>query len=128
MALGFSFPFGEGDLSGASNAEHRVRLYHGSALKEKEVDLQLNDKKALVTGSTAGIGLAIATLFAQEGAAVIVNGRSEERVNSAVARIRQSTGNAEVVGVLFQRIWHRSGPKLSDGFLTGQWQRGLPKL
>ena len=48
------------------------------------MDLQLTNKKALVTGSTAGIGFAIASLLAQEGAAVIVNGRSEPRVEEAV--------------------------------------------
>lgn len=64
------------------------------------MDLQLTNKKVLVSGSTAGIGFAIAALFAQEGAAVVVNGRSEERVNSAVTRIRQSTGNADIIGVV----------------------------
>ena len=39
------------------------------------MDLQLRGKKALVSGSTAGIGFAIASLLAQEGAAVVVNGR-----------------------------------------------------
>jgi NAD(P)-dependent dehydrogenase (short-subunit alcohol dehydrogenase family) len=48
------------------------------------MDLQLNGKTALVTGSTAGIGLAIATRLAQEGATVIVNGRTAERVKRAV--------------------------------------------
>jgi NAD(P)-dependent dehydrogenase (short-subunit alcohol dehydrogenase family) len=48
------------------------------------VDLQLKGKTALVTGSTAGIGLAIATLLAKEGAAVIVNGRTQGRVDKAV--------------------------------------------
>ena len=48
------------------------------------MDLQLNGKTALVTGSTAGIGLAIAQALAQEGAAVIVNGRTEERVRAAI--------------------------------------------
>jgi NAD(P)-dependent dehydrogenase (short-subunit alcohol dehydrogenase family) len=67
--------------------------------EEEEMDLQLSNKKALVTGSTAGIGLAIATLFAQEGATVIVNGRSQERVDAAIDRIRQSVENAEVIGV-----------------------------
>jgi NAD(P)-dependent dehydrogenase (short-subunit alcohol dehydrogenase family) len=47
------------------------------------MDLQLNGKTALVTGSTAGIGLAIATALAKEGAEVIVNGRTQERVNHA---------------------------------------------
>ncbi|MEI9894084.1 MAG: SDR family NAD(P)-dependent oxidoreductase [Chthoniobacter sp.] len=45
------------------------------------MNLQLTDKLALVSGSTAGIGLAIATALAAEGARVIVNGRTEARVN-----------------------------------------------
>src|SRR5271170_3886235 len=48
------------------------------------MDLQLKGKTALVTGSTAGIGLAIAEALAKEGAAVIVNGRTEERVRAAM--------------------------------------------
>ncbi|SPE26037.1 Uncharacterized oxidoreductase YvaG [Candidatus Sulfopaludibacter sp. SbA3] len=48
------------------------------------MNLQLDGKTALVTGSTAGIGLAIATALAKEGAAVIVNGRTQERVAKAV--------------------------------------------
>ncbi len=55
------------------------------------MDLQLTNKKALVTGSTAGIGFAIASLLAQEGAAVVLNGRSQQRVDDAVQRI-ESTG------------------------------------
>ena len=48
------------------------------------MNLQLEGKTALVSGSTAGIGLAIATALAREGAAVIVNGRTQERVDRAV--------------------------------------------
>ena len=48
------------------------------------MNLQLEGKTALVTGSTAGIGLAIVTTLAKEGAAVIVNGRTKERVEEAV--------------------------------------------
>src|SRR4051812_39139714 len=58
------------------------------------MNLQLEDKVALVTGSTAGIGLAIATALAAEGARVIVNGRTAERVNAAVDRIRAKHSNA----------------------------------
>jgi NAD(P)-dependent dehydrogenase (short-subunit alcohol dehydrogenase family) len=54
------------------------------------MDLQLKNRKALVTGSTAGIGFAIASLFAEEGAAVVVSGRSQERVDAAVKKIRQA--------------------------------------
>jgi NAD(P)-dependent dehydrogenase (short-subunit alcohol dehydrogenase family) len=63
------------------------------------MDLQLTNKKALVTGSTAGIGFAIASLLAQEGASVVVNGRSQRRVEEAVERIRAQTKNAQVMGV-----------------------------
>jgi NAD(P)-dependent dehydrogenase (short-subunit alcohol dehydrogenase family) len=51
------------------------------------MDLGLKGKKALVTGSTAGIGFAIARLLAREGAFVYVNGRTEARVEKAVAQI-----------------------------------------
>ena len=44
------------------------------------MDLQLTDKTAVVTGSTAGIGLAIARVLAREGVALVVNGRTEARV------------------------------------------------
>src|SRR3954466_11550153 len=43
--------------------------------RKAPMDLQLTSKKALVTGSTAGIGFAIASLLPQEGASVVVNGR-----------------------------------------------------
>jgi len=61
--------------------------------------LQLSDKVALVSGSTAGIGLAIATTLAQEGATVIVNGRTQERVNHALDRLQQSVPNAKLQGI-----------------------------
>jgi len=51
------------------------------------MDLGLKHKRALVTGSTAGIGFAIAKQLAREGAFVYVNGRTEERVNKAVGEI-----------------------------------------
>src|SRR5437879_4849797 len=63
------------------------------------MDLQLTNKTALVTGSTAGIGFAIASLFAQEGAAVVVNGRSQNRVDEAVERIRREQKDARVRGL-----------------------------
>ena len=56
------------------------------------MDLQLSDKTALVTGSTAGIGNAIAASLAREGASVIVNGRTEAAVAAAVADIKAATG------------------------------------
>jgi NAD(P)-dependent dehydrogenase (short-subunit alcohol dehydrogenase family) len=63
------------------------------------MDLQLKGKRALVTGSTAGIGLAAAEGLAREGARVVVNGRTRERVDHAVGEIRKTVPGAEVTGV-----------------------------
>ena len=62
------------------------------------MDLQLNDKLALVSGSTKGIGYAIAKLLAREGARVIVNGRSEASVEQALAEIRRELPGAKLAG------------------------------
>ena len=61
------------------------------------MDLQLKGKTALISGSTAGIGRAIAATLAREGARVIVNGRSQSSVDAAVEDIRSATGD-EVLG------------------------------
>jgi len=61
------------------------------------MDLQLKGKKALVTGSSAGIGEAIAKLLAAEGASVIVTGRNEERAAAVVERITKAGGLASYV-------------------------------
>ncbi len=60
------------------------------------MDLQLTGKLALVSGSTKGIGLAIATGLAREGARVIINGRAEKSVNDALAKIRQTVPGAKL--------------------------------
>ncbi|HEX4707177.1 MAG TPA: SDR family oxidoreductase [Candidatus Udaeobacter sp.] len=60
------------------------------------MDLQLTDKLALVSGSTAGIGFAIANGLAREGARVIVNGRTHDRVNAAIERIRSHNPGAKL--------------------------------
>ncbi|MDB5156051.1 MAG: oxidoreductase [Mucilaginibacter sp.] len=64
------------------------------------MDLQLKDKIALISGSTAGIGYATARQFAAEGAQVIVNGRTRARVDAAVKSIIEATGNTKVSGVI----------------------------
>lgn len=61
------------------------------------MDTQLNNKLALVTGSTAGIGYAIAEAFAQEGARVIVNGRTQNAVDKVIAELKMKS-NVEVFG------------------------------
>jgi NAD(P)-dependent dehydrogenase (short-subunit alcohol dehydrogenase family) len=62
------------------------------------MNLQLNQKVALVTGSTAGIGLAIATGLAREGAKVVVNGRTESRVQTAISEIKGNVPDSAVEG------------------------------
>ena len=61
--------------------------------------IDLSGTRAIVTGSTAGIGFAIARGLAESGAEVIVNGRSGERVDSAVAKLRQRVPQAALGGV-----------------------------
>jgi len=63
------------------------------------MDLQLKGKRALVSGSTAGIGYAVAAALARGGARVVVNGRTAARVDAAVARIRAEHAGATVEGV-----------------------------
>src|SRR5271170_7491005 len=63
------------------------------------MDLQLAGKKILVTGSTAGIGFATARAFAAESASVVVNGRTQERVDKAVDAIRKEYPKANLSGV-----------------------------
>lgn len=63
------------------------------------MDLKLGGKLALVSGSTAGIGYAIAEALAREGASVIVNGRTQAAVDEAVARVAKVARNdAKVFG------------------------------
>jgi NAD(P)-dependent dehydrogenase (short-subunit alcohol dehydrogenase family) len=63
------------------------------------MDLQLSGKTALVTGSTAGIGFAIAQALSREGARVIVNGRTQQRVDAALAKLADgATGLAADLG------------------------------
>src|SRR5882762_4010392 len=68
------------------------------APEEVTMDLKLTDKRALVSGSTKGIGLAIATALAREGARVVINGRTEASVSAALSEIRGSEPNATIEG------------------------------
>lgn len=63
------------------------------------MDFLLRNKTALVTGSTSGIGFAIATLLAQEGATVIINGRTNASVEKAIKQIKDENPSAAVTGV-----------------------------
>jgi NAD(P)-dependent dehydrogenase (short-subunit alcohol dehydrogenase family) len=63
------------------------------------MELGLRDRRALVTGSTLGIGFATARLLAGEGAEVIINGRTPERVARAIELIREDFPSAQLSGV-----------------------------
>src|SRR5215468_5699756 len=63
------------------------------------MDLGLKGKLAVVSGSTGGIGFAIANTLAREGARVVINGRTAERVKAAAERIRMELRGAEVTEV-----------------------------
>ena len=63
------------------------------------MNLGLQGKLAAITGSTAGIGYAIAATLAEEGARVVINGRTEARVDSALERLRMNNRGAEFNGV-----------------------------
>ncbi|MGA0543061.1 SDR family NAD(P)-dependent oxidoreductase [Neotabrizicola sp. VNH66] len=64
------------------------------------MDLGLAGKKALISGSSGGIGEAVALSLAQEGAEVILNGRSVESVEAAIGRLRAAVPGAVVFGLV----------------------------
>ena len=63
------------------------------------MDLGISGKSAIVTGSTAGIGLAIAIGLAKEGVKVIINGRTAGRVEKAVDEVKKAAPGSQVSGV-----------------------------
>ena len=63
------------------------------------MDLQLKNKIAFISGSTAGIGFAIAKRLLTEGARVFINGRTKESVDKAVQELKAVSGNANVSGI-----------------------------
>ncbi|MGC1953079.1 MAG: SDR family NAD(P)-dependent oxidoreductase, partial [Gammaproteobacteria bacterium] len=63
------------------------------------MNLNLGEKTALITGSTASIGYATALRLAREGADVVVNGRSQERVDNAVATLKEQCPDAGISGI-----------------------------
>jgi len=60
------------------------------------MDLQISGKRALVSGSTKGIGFAIACELAREGAKVVINGRTAQAVTAAVERLKAAIPGADV--------------------------------
>ncbi|TXN23736.1 SDR family oxidoreductase [Methylobacterium sp. WL9] len=61
------------------------------------MDIDLTGKSALVTGSTGGIGYAVAKELAKLGAYVAVNGRTAERVDAAIAQLREEVAGGQFI-------------------------------
>lgn len=79
------------------------------------MNLKLIGKTALVTGSTAGIGLAIAESLVSEGANVVLNGRTRERVEGAVQTVKAGVENARVSGVFADLSTPEGANKVIEG-------------
>ncbi|WP_438822406.1 SDR family NAD(P)-dependent oxidoreductase, partial [Burkholderia gladioli] len=62
-------------------------IFWATWINEGDMDLKLNGKRALVTGSSAGLGEAIARLLAQEGVTVVVHGRDARRAHAVAEAI-----------------------------------------
>ncbi|MGI9532906.1 SDR family NAD(P)-dependent oxidoreductase, partial [Lutimonas sp.] len=63
------------------------------------MNLELDQKTVFITGSTSGIGFAMAEGFLDEGAKVIINGRSQKSVDAAMARLQTNRKSAKVTGI-----------------------------
>ncbi|MEO7077894.1 MAG: SDR family oxidoreductase [Rhodococcus sp. (in: high G+C Gram-positive bacteria)] len=66
----------------------------------RDMDLQLHGKSAFVSGSTQGIGYAIARALLQEGASVVINGRSESKLDEAVRQLGLEVPGATISGAV----------------------------
>ena len=64
-----------------------------------DMNIDLTGKTAIVTGSTLGIGFATAKGLAEAGATVVINGRTQDRVDEAVAKLNSALPGAQVRGV-----------------------------
>ena len=64
------------------------------------MELQLANKSVFISGSTSGIGFAMAQGFLQEGAQVIINGRSEESIQEAIQKLKTLVPQASVSGIV----------------------------
>ena len=64
------------------------------------MNLQLQKKRAFISGSTQGIGYAIATSLLEEGASVVLNGRSHEKLDQAIKKLKQKFSGANISGIV----------------------------
>jgi NAD(P)-dependent dehydrogenase (short-subunit alcohol dehydrogenase family) len=95
-----------------------------------KMNLKFENKTALVSASTAGIGFAIALELAWEGARVFLNGRTEKRVWDAARRI-QAKSFEKISDADWQRMFEinvMSGVRLSPGYLPGMRERNWGRI
>lgn len=78
------------------------------------MDLQLKGKTAIVTGATAGIGLAIARTLAKEGVSVTITGRSRDKLDAAVDQIATAAPDSRVAAVVADLSVARGAAELID--------------
>src|SRR3954464_13666578 len=89
---------------GLGRGHTRLRQFRGRHLqqhvfKEISMDLQLINRRALITGSTGSLGYAIAQGLPAEGAEVVITGRSQSSVDAALARLAKTVPNAKAEGI-----------------------------
>ena len=71
---------------------------------ERDVDMDLTDRRALITGGTSGMGIATARAMAEKGASVILTGRDETRGESAAEEIRAEGHEAQFIAADFSEM------------------------
>ena len=64
------------------------------------MDLKLKDKTAFISGSTSGIGYAVAKILLREGMSVYINGRSQNSVDTAISQLKNEIIDASVFGIV----------------------------
>ena len=80
------------------------------------MNLELNKKIAVISGSTKGIGFAVARQLAAEGAHVIVNGRTDKAVTSALEQIQEAVPTAKAEGFAGDLATAEAAEELLKGF------------
>src|SRR4029077_7568702 len=80
------------------------------------MNLQLEDKTALVSGSSQGIGFAIAEALAKEGAAVVINSNKQDLVDEAIGKISKTAPGAHLIAAVANN-WRDEMLKVADGYV-----------